>query len=111
MKKSTIEMMHSYLSGQPVDDMEALRADVKAEYERLTSASKVKMDMYNVAKPIIMNALSEPMTVKELFEKCSCNLPEGMTVAKIQYALLNYWPEDIIKEDCGKNPNKYSRKV
>ena len=110
MKKSTVEMMHAYLNGQTVD-LDTLRADVNAEYERLTSVSKAKTDAYTVARPVVLAALSEPMTVKDVFEKVQSDLPEGFTAARVQYGLLNYWADEVVKQDCGKNANLYVRKA
>lgn len=110
MKKNTVEMMHAYLNGQTVD-LDALRADVAAEYERLTAVSKAKADMYEAAKPVVLAALTYPLTVKELYENVAADLPEGMTAAKVQYALLHYWADEVTKADNGKNPNTYVRKA
>lgn len=110
MKKNTVEMMYAYLNGQTVD-MDALRADVNAEYEKLTAVSAAKTEMYNAAREVVLAALTEPLTAKEVYERVAADLPEGMTAHKVQYGLLHYWTDDVDKVDNGKNPNTYVRKA
>ena len=110
MKKSTVEMMNAYLNGQTVD-LDTLRADVAAEYERLTAVSKAKSDAYAAARPVVLAALTEPMTVKEVFEKVQNDLPEGFTAARVQYGLLNYWADEVVKTAVEKGANTYVRRA
>ena len=112
MKKSTLEMIHALLNDQTVD-MDTLREEVNAEWERTVAKSKEKADAYAAAKPVIMAALKaskEPLTVKELYERCVTELPEDFGAPKIQYALRAYWADEVEKHENGKNPNAYSAK-
>lgn len=110
MKKNTVEMMYAFLNGQTVD-VDALKADVTAEYERLTAKSNEKAQTYAVAHDVVMRALTHEMTVKEIYETCADDLPDDFTSNKIQYAFRNYWADEVEVHDNGKNPKTYSRKA
>ena len=57
-----------------------------------------KMAVYNLAKPIIMDILAEVMLpAKELYEACRDQLPDEFSVNMLQYALNNYWNNEIVK--------------
>lgn len=113
MKKSTLESLYNYLNGNAsIVDVETMRAEVNAEYERLTAKARANAELYSEAKDAIMDAMSEtPHTASELYEIAQANLPEDFTVAKVQYALLHYWEQDVVKHDNGKKPYTYTKRV
>ena len=50
----------------------------------------------------------KPMTIAVIFTACENELPDGTTKNKVQYGLLNYWKDEVVKIE-GK-PNQYRRK-
>lgn len=110
MKKSTLESIRNYLNGDETIDLSILREEVNAEYDRLNAKAQANRNAYDVAKEIAFNVMGDkPMTVKEIFA-ASDKWPQGFSAAKVQYALLNYWREDVVKHDNGKSAFTYTVK-
>lgn len=108
MKKNTITALYNYfVNDDDTIDVTAVVEDIRAEYERTVAKSQAKSDTYDAAKPIVFGVMDTPMTVKEIFAKCENDLPDGFTSHKIQYALLNYWSDEVVKIDNGKGPFTY----
>ena len=107
MKKNVFEMVVAMVNGCYVADMDTLRNEINAEYERMKAKRQAKANAYDAAKPIVFGVMTEPMTVKEIFAKCENDLPDGFTAHKIQYALLNYWRDEVVKIDNGKSAFTY----
>ena len=112
MKKNVLEAIHNYLNGDDTVDLSTLRDEVNAEWERVTAKRRANQDIYSMAKEVVFSVMSEtrPMTVKEIFIACGDRLPEGFTPAKIQYAVLHYWNNEIVKHDNGKTAFSYTLK-
>jgi hypothetical protein len=55
-------------------------------------------------------AWDKPMTSKELWGVVGADMPEGFTESKMRYGCLNYWPDEVQKNDNGKHPATYERK-
>lgn len=111
MKRNVFEQVVALVNGQSVADMETLRNEVNAEWERMNAKRKANQDIYGMAKEVVFAVLAaaeKPMTVKEIFLACGDRLPEGFTAAKIQYAVLHYWNAEIEKHDNGKGAFTYS---
>ena len=110
MKKSTLESIRNYLNGDETIDLSILREEVNAEYDRLNAKAQANRDAYDAAKDIAFSIMSDKqMTVKEIFA-ASDKWPQGFTVAKVQYALLNYWKDEVVKHDNGKSAFTYTVK-
>ena len=111
MKSTTIETMYKYLNGETVD-VEALRADVTTEYQKIQEEKQEKADMYAAAKEVLRTVLSaEPKTANELLAATG-NWPEGFTIAQLRYGLRSPgWADLVDPHDNGKNPKTYSVKV
>jgi len=110
MKKSTLESIRNYLNGDETIDLSVLREEVNAEYDRLNAKAQANRNAYDVAKEIAFDVMSDkPMTVKEIFA-ASDEWSQGFTAAKLQYALLHYWNDEVVKHDNGKNPFTYTAK-
>ena len=108
MKKNTISALYNYfVNSDDTIDLSAVVEDIRAEYERTVAKSQAKANAYDAAKPIVFGVMTEPMTVKEIFAKCENDLPDGFTAHKIQYALLNYWRDEVVKIDNGKSAFTY----
>ena len=111
MKKNTLEAIRNYLNGDETVDLSTVREEVNAEWERLTAKSRANKDAYDTAKDVAFGILSDtPMTVKEVFA-ASDEWPEGFTAAKVQYAFLHYWNDEVVKHDNGKNAFTYTVKA
>ena len=111
MKRNVFEQVVALVNGQPVVNMEALRDEVNAEWERMNAKRKANQDIYGMAKEVVFAVLASatsPMTVKEIFIACEDRLPEGFSAAKIQYAMLHYWNGEVVKHDNGKSAFSYS---
>lgn len=110
MKKNVFEQVVNLVNGKTVEDMEALRAEINDEWNAMQAKASAKQDAYAAAKPIVLGVMdSTPRTVKEIFALCEETLPCGFSAAKIQYAFLHYWQDEIVKHDNGKSANTYSR--
>ena len=108
MKKNTLTALYNYfVNSDDTIDLSAVVEDIRAEYEKSAAKSQAKANAYEVAKPIVFGVMTEPMTVKDIFAKCENDLPDGFTAHKIQYALLNYWCDEVVKIDNGKAPFTY----
>ena len=108
MKKNTITALYNYfVNSDDTVDLSTVIEDIRAEYERTVAKSAAKANAYDAAKPIVFGVMTKPMTVKEIFAKCENNLPDGFTAHKIQYALLNYWRDEVVKIDNGKSAFTY----
>lgn len=109
MKKFVLNVIHDYLNGKTVDPtiLVLVRDEVNAEYERTVAKSAAKANAYDAAKPIVFGVMTKPMTAKEIFAACENDLPEGFTAHKVQYALLNYWRDEVDKIPNGKSAFTY----
>lgn len=108
MKKNTLTALYNYfVNSDDTIDLSTVVEDIRAEYERTVAKSAAKANAYDTAKPIVFGVMTEPMTVKEIFAKCENDLPDGFTAHKIQYALLNYWRDEVVKIDNGKSAFTY----
>lgn len=110
MKKNTLEAIRNYLNGDETADLSALREEVNAEWERLNAKATANRNAYDEAKEVAFEVMGEtPMTAKEIFAATK-EWPQGFTAAKIQYGLLHYWNDEVVKHDNGKNAFTYSVK-
>ena len=112
MKKNTLEAIRNYLNGDNTVDLSVLCDEVNAEWERLDAKAQVNRGAYDVAKGVAFSIMSEthPMTVKEIFLAGEGQWPQGFTAAKIQYAVLHYWNDAVVKHDNGKSAFTYTLK-
>jgi hypothetical protein len=109
MKKNVFEMVVAMVNGREVADMETLRNEINAEYERMNAKRQANQDVYTAAHDVLMGALTDKeQTSKELFERNEW--PEGFTQGKLNYALRAMWADEVRKIDNGKSANTYTRK-
>ena len=110
MKKNVFEMVVAMVNGREVSDMETLRNEINAEYERMNAKRQANQDIYAIAHDVLMEALTDKeQTSKELFERNEW--PEGFTQGKLNYALRAMWNEEVNRIENGKNPLTYTRKA
>ena len=112
MKKNTIVALYNYfVNSDDTVDLSTAVEDIRAEYERTAAKAQATANAYDTAKPIVLGVITDnPMTVKDIYAACEDSLPEGFTSHKIQYGLIHYWVDDVVKHDNGKNPFTYSAK-
>jgi len=109
MKKNVFEMVVAMVNGREVADMDTLRNEINAEYERMNAKRQANQDVYATAHDVLMNALTDKeQTSKELFERNEW--PDGFTQGKLNYALRAMWADEVRKVDNGKSANTYTRK-
>lgn len=109
MKKTTLEAIRNYLNGDETVDLSVVREEVNAEWERLNAKREANRNAYDEARTIALHVMSDtvPMTVKEIFNATD-TWPQGFTANKVQYALLNYWNDVVIKHENAKSANTYT---
>lgn len=112
MKKNTITALYNYfVKNDDTIDLSAVVEDIRNEYEKSAAKASAKMDAYEQAKPIVLSAIAgTPLTVKDIFTTCEDVLPDGFTASKVQYGLLHYWNDEVVKIDNGKAPFTYQVK-
>jgi len=111
MKNTTIKTIYAILTGANTDEAEKLAVIRELEDDLAKQAEKAsaKLDTYETIHDVVMAHLGDkPMTVAEIFAACESELPDGTTKNKVQYGLLNYWKDEVVKIE-GK-PNQYRRK-
>ena len=112
MKKNTITALYNYfVKNDDTIDLSTVVEDIRAEYEKSAAKANAKMDAYEQAKPIVLSAIADTaLTVKDIFAVCKDNLPDDFTASKVQYGLLHYWTDEVVKIDNGKAPFTYQAK-
>ena len=107
MKKTTMQAIVNYLANVP--EMATYYNELVAEMNKQEEKRANNRELYDSAKDIIIEMLKQQthsVSVAEIWEECKEALPEGMTQSKIQYALNNYWCDDV-----KRNPKMNSRDV
>ena len=110
MKKSTLIALTDYFSTTTVpSELTDAVADLRAEREKGEEKAQANRDLYATAHDVVMNVISDttPMFVSEIYEACADDLPDNFSKSKIQYALLHYWNDEVVKIENAKGPNQY----
>lgn len=110
MKKSSVKTLVAYfatIENLPADVAVAVD-ELNAEVAKDSDAKAAKAAEYATIHDVVFSKLgSAPMTVADIFTACEAELPEGTTKNKVQYGLLHYWQDEVVKIE-GK-PNQYRR--
>jgi hypothetical protein len=108
MKKSTLSAIYDAL--KYIDFDPEILAEVEKELNKGEAEKAQKAEAYEVAKPIVLGALSDtPVTISELYDEIATKLPKDFTKGKVQYAITRLWADEVTKTE-GK-VNAYSRKA
>ena len=108
MKKNTMTTIASYIKNVP--ELANEYAELQAELDKNAAKAQANRDLYATAHDVVMAHLgSTPMTVTDLFAACESELPENFSKSKVQYALLNYWSDEVVKHENGKKAFTYTR--
>ena len=111
MKNATIKTIYAILTGANTDEADKLAVirELEDDFAKQAEKASAKLDTYETIHDVVMAHLGDkPMTVAEIFAACESELPDGTTKNKVQYGLLNYWKDEVVKIE-GK-PNQYRRK-
>jgi hypothetical protein len=117
MKKATMNAIVNYLSDnlsyaneEEKSFLQSTIDELTAELTRGEAKAQANRDMYAVATPIVLRALSDtPVTIGELFTEIEGDLPEGFTKGKVQYLVTRVLTDKVEKHE-GK-VNTYTLKV
>lgn len=109
MKKNTMTAILSMIATIDTPEAEAARAELKAELNRGAEKADANRKLYDSAREIVLDVIPKttPVTVAEIYEAVKDKLPDGVTKAKVQYGLGNYWADEVVKHE-GK-VNSYTR--
>jgi len=112
MRKSTLATLVKYLSDATDPELVNAREELATELARGAAKAQANRELYAQAHDAVMESLRTngiPMTVREIVE--DAGLPDGFSASKLQYALLNYWADEVEKHDNGREPNTYTFKA
>ena len=105
MKKATLETIRTALLDAGYESTDPIMEELTAELNRGAEKKAANAAAYDAIHDIVMEALSDtPATIAEIYEAVENNLPDGMTKAKVQYAITRLWKDEIVKVDgtpCG----------
>lgn len=108
MKKATLSTIYDALKS--IDFDPEVLAEVEKELTKGDAEKAKNAELYEVAKPIVLGALSDtPATISEIYDEVADALPEGFTKGKVQYAITRLWADEVTKVE-GK-VNSYARKA
>lgn len=105
----TLVNYFAFQNGLPSDVADAVD-ELKVELNRGAEKAQKNRELYAMAHDVVMNGLANmnvPVTVSELFEEIRADLPDGFSRGKVQYALLHYWQDEVVKIDG--SPNTYKK--
>lgn len=110
MTKNMMKDLVKYLNGETIANIAEIKASLEAEIAKGEEKANANRALYASAHDVVMGVMSEkPMTVAEIFDNCSVDLPEGFSKSKVQYALTNYWKDEVIKVENPKGANEYRK--
>jgi FKBP-type peptidyl-prolyl cis-trans isomerase (trigger factor) len=116
MKKLSLIAIQTLLSDLIDDDPTNaaeygdILAEVTAELNKGMEAKAANDAVYEQAKSVVMKVLDKltaPAPLSEIYAEAEAALPEGFTKGKFQYAMTRLWADEIIKTE-GK-PNTYRK--
>lgn len=108
MKKATLSAIYDALKS--IDFDPEILAEVEKDLTKGDAEKAKNAELYEVAKPVILGALSDtPVTIGEIYDEIANDLPEGFTKGKVQYAITRLWADEVTKVE-GK-VNSYARKA
>ena len=102
MKKSTLSAIYSALNDTfgwfDNGANEEYRVDLEKELTRGDAEKAKNAKAYEVAKPIVLGALSDkPATLSEIYNEVASELPAGFGKGKVQYAITRLWADEVTK--------------
>ncbi len=108
MKKATLKSLVAYLNGETVTNLSELKAELENELSKGEAKAQANRDAYAEAHDAVMAVMTSGlMTVQEIYDACADTLPDGFSKSKVQYGLLNYWKDEVVKVEG--QPNQYRK--
>lgn len=110
MKKATLETIRTALLDAGYESTDPVMVEIETELNKGAEAKAASEAVYNEAKPTIMailDKLTAPAPLAEIYAEAEAALPEGFTKGKLQYAMTRLWVDEIVKIE-GK-PNCYKK--
>lgn len=113
MTKNTLNALVTYLTKNPIAELADATAELVAERDKNEAKAQANRELYAEAKEIVMAVVSpsDPMTVAQIYEACKAELPEGFSKSKVQYAVREYWADELIRHDNGKGAYTYTKRM
>lgn len=111
MTKNTMTRIYNTLNNVDFEGKDEVLAELQKELDRGVAEREAKAAAYEEARPVVfeaMRVIGSPATVADIFAEAEKELPKGFTKNKVQYGLLHYWNDSVVKTD-GK-VNLYSIK-
>ena len=111
MKKATMEALVRYLNGESVTNIDEIKEELETELRKNAEKAATNRKAYDAARGIFKAALTNKgQTIADIWEKTKTEMQAiGMTKSKIQFAVREYWAEDVIKDE-GK-VNEYRKRA
>ena len=107
-----MQSLVSYFATQNLipSDIADIVDEMKAELNKGEAKAAANRELYATAHDVVFNALSNrPMTIADIWEVVKDQVPNGFTKSKLQYAIREYWGDEVVKIE-GK-VNEYRRKA
>lgn len=108
MKRNTIQSLVSYLNGETIDNLDAIKTELEAELNKGAAVKAEKDATYDAAWEVVRSVLAmttAPLTVAEIVAESEDRLPDGFGKGRVLYGLNHQWADFIVKIE-GK-PNTY----
>jgi len=102
MTKNTMNTIFAVLSDANFEGKAEVMAEIEKELNRGAAEREAKAAMYEAARPVVfeaMRTIGTPATVADIFAEAEKELPEGFTKNKVQYGLLHYWNDAVVKTE------------
>ena len=108
MKKTSLQSLVTLLTNS--GELPEIKAEIEAELNKGMEAKAANDAVYEQAKSVVMKVLDKltaPAPLSEIYAEAEPALPEGFTKGKFQYAMTRLWADEVVKYE-GK-PNTYSK--
>ena len=102
MTKNTMNAIYTVLSGAEFEGKAEVMAELEKELNRGAAEREAKVAAYEAARVAVfeaMRTIGAPATVADIYEEAKNELPEGFTRSKVQYGLLHYWNDSVVKTE------------
>ena len=111
MTKNIMKTILAILDATDFENKTEVMAEIEKDFNRGAAEREAKAAVYEEARPVIfeaMRVIGSPATVADIFAEAEKELPKGFTKNKVQYGLLHYWNDSVVKTE-GK-VNMYAMK-
>ena len=99
MKKTSLQSLVSFIDGETVENIDAIRDEIIAELNKGKAKADANRAVYAEIHDMVIEALSTataPVTAQELADET------GVARGKIVYGLKNYWADEVETVSTGK---------